>query len=101
MLQLALLAALTSLAIGVVSAQDPVVFNTSSPHFGGSLSRCRKSAPVSCGEDGDPPKVDLCCYESPVSYILIPYQYLGAVPKLTRTFKGLLLQTQVRQGERG
>jgi hypothetical protein len=88
MLQLALLAALTNLAIGVASAQDPVVFNTSSPLFGGSLTNCGTSGPVSCGEDGDPSGVDRCCYESPgVSCIRYPtpdtYQYLGAAPKLT------------------
>ena len=65
MLQLALLAALANLAIAVVSAQDPVVFNTSSPVFGGSLTNCGTSGPVSCGDDGDSSEVDLCCYESP------------------------------------
>lgn len=65
MLQLALLAALSNLAIAVVSAQDPVVFNTSSPLFGSSLTNCGTSGPVSCGQDGDPSEVDLCCYESP------------------------------------
>ena len=63
MLQVALLAALTNVAIAVVSAQDPVVFNTSSPLFG-SLTNCGTSGPLSCG-DGDPSQEDLCCYEYP------------------------------------
>jgi ribonuclease T2 len=70
MLQLALLAALSNLAIAVVSAQDPVVFNTSSPLFGGSLTNCGTSGPVSCGQDGDPSEVDRCCYESPGGLLL-------------------------------
>ncbi len=71
---LALLAALANVAIAVVSAQDPVVFNTSSPLFG-SLSNCGTSGPQSCGDDG--PSQDLCCYEYPgVSRI----QSLGGRP---------------------
>jgi hypothetical protein len=62
MLQVALLAALTNVAIAVVSAQDPVVFNTSSPLFG-SLTNCGTSGPLSCAED--PSQEDLCCYEYP------------------------------------
>jgi hypothetical protein len=102
MLQLALLAALTNLAIAVVSAQDPAVFNTSTP-LSGSLTNCGTSGPLSCS-GGDPSQVNLCCYEYPgVSCIRVrylPYQYLGAAPKTDARFKGLLLQTQVRQGER-
>ena len=63
MLRVALLAALTNLAIAVVSAQDPVMFNTSSSLFG-SLTNCDASGPLSC-EDGDPSQEDLCCYEYP------------------------------------
>ena len=69
MLQVALLAALTNVAIAVVSAQDPAVFNTSSPLFG-SLTNCGTSGPLSC-EGGEPSHEDLCCYEYPgVSCIL-------------------------------
>jgi ribonuclease T2 len=68
MLQVALLAALTNVAIAVVSAQDPVVFNTSSPLFG-SLTNCGTSGPLSCG-DGDPSQEDLCCYEYPGGLLL-------------------------------
>jgi hypothetical protein len=84
MLQVALLAALANLAIAVVSAQDPVVFNTSSPLFGsvpGSLTSCGTSGPLSC-DGGDPSHENLCCYEYPgVSWIRYPkYRYLGARP---------------------
>lgn len=58
----ALLAILANLAIAVVSAQDPVPFNTSSTLFG-SLTDCGTSGTPSCG--GDPSQENLCCYEYP------------------------------------
>jgi hypothetical protein len=64
MLQVALPAALTNVAIAVVSAQDPVVFNTSSPLFG-SLTNCGTSGPLSCEDGGDPSQENLCCHEYP------------------------------------
>ena len=64
MLQIALLAALTNVAIGALaSAQDPVVFNTTSPLFA-PLTNCGTSGPLSCGGE-DRPQEDLCCYEDP------------------------------------
>jgi len=89
MLQVALLAALTNVAITVVSAaQVPVVFNApvssdmSSPLFG-SLTNCSSSGPESCGDE-DPDQENLCCYESPgVSCIRYLPVLLAPAPKLT------------------
>jgi hypothetical protein len=101
MLQVALLAALTNLAIAVVSAQqDPVVFNTSSPLFG-SLTNCGPDGPESCG-DGDGSQEDLCCYEYPgVSYIRYHYyRYLGVQPQTDARLRGCYCKHRYARGER-
>jgi len=63
----ALLTSLAYMAIAVVSAQDPAVFNTSSTLFG-TLTDCGTSGPPSCG--GDSSDQNLCCYESPGGLLL-------------------------------
>lgn len=78
MLRVALLAALTNLAIAVVSAQDPVMFNTSSSLFG-SLTNCDASGPLSCG-GGDPSQEDLCCYEYPGVSFAFRYLPIHSAP---------------------
>lgn len=62
----ALLAVLANVAIAVVSAQDPAVFNTSAILFGNGISAtsdCGTAGPPSCSLNSPPQ--DGCCYESP------------------------------------
>lgn len=88
----ALLTGLACMAIAVVSAQDPAVFNTSSTLFG-TLTDCGTSGPPSCG--GDPSDQNLCCYESPgVRWILVSWR----TPKLTHVLRGCCCKRRYVRG---